>query len=147
MSNVSSLNPANKRGSWFNSLTPSSPNSSPANYPLMESKWRGENNKMNELILCNALPPKLLSGEIRVSRMIAQGMFIYKYCILLNMSRSIQTSSSIGKKIHNIRSSIRPKRIADVVGLRILADEDWKENRAELEKISKDTLNRLEKSY
>jgi hypothetical protein len=73
-------------------------------------------------------------------------MFIYKYCILLNMSRSIQTSSSIAKK-SPIGSAFGPKRIADVVGLRILADEDWKENRAELEKISKDTLNRLERSY
>lgn len=63
------------------------------------------------------------------------------------MSRSIQTSSSIRRKSHNIGSEIKPKRIADVVGLRILADEDWKENRAELKKINKDTLNRLEKSY
>ncbi|MCJ7616123.1 MAG: hypothetical protein MUO43_06255, partial [Desulfobacterales bacterium] len=62
-------------------------------------------------------------------------------------SRSIQTSSSIGRKSPIIRSTIRPKRIADVVGLRILADEDWKETRAELGKISKDTLNRLEKAY
>ncbi|MBU4075950.1 MAG: hypothetical protein KKI06_04490 [Euryarchaeota archaeon] len=63
------------------------------------------------------------------------------------MSRSVQTSSSVRKKSHHIKSDIRPKRIADVVGLRILADEDWKETRAELGKISKDTLNRLEKSY
>jgi len=63
------------------------------------------------------------------------------------MSKSIQTSSSIRRKNPLLRSSIRPKRIADVVGLRILADEDWTENRAELEKISKATLNRLEKSY
>jgi len=63
------------------------------------------------------------------------------------MSRSIQTSSSIGRKSPIIRSAIRPKRIADVVGLRILADAEWKETRAELGKISKDTLNRFEKSY
>ena len=62
------------------------------------------------------------------------------------MSRSIQTGSSIGRK-SPIRSTVRPKRIADVVGLRILADEDWKESRAELEKINKNTLNRLEKAY
>ncbi len=74
-------------------------------------------------------------------------MFIYKYGILLNMSRSVQTGSSIKRLSHYIRRAIRPKRIADVVGLRILADEDWKETRAELKKISKDTLNRLEKSY
>jgi len=67
-------------------------------------------------------------------------MFIYKYGILINMSRSVQTSSLIRKKSPNIRSVIRPKRIADVVGLRILADEDWKETKAELGKISKDTL-------
>jgi hypothetical protein len=35
----------------------------------------------------------------------------------------------------------------DVVGLRILADKDWEETRAELRKISRDTLSRLEKSY
>ena len=63
------------------------------------------------------------------------------------MSRSIQTGSSIRIKSNKIGSAIRPKRIADVVGLRILADEDWKENRAELKKINKDTLNQLEKSY
>jgi len=74
-------------------------------------------------------------------------MFIYKYGILSNMSRSVQTGSSIRRKSHHISSAIRPKRIADVVGLRILADEDWQENRAELKKISKDTLSRLEKSY
>jgi len=33
------------------------------------------------------------------------------------------------------------------VGLRILADEDWKETMAELKKINRDTLDRLEKSY
>jgi hypothetical protein len=59
------------------------------------------------------------------------------------MSGSTQTSSSIGRRSPIIRSKIRPKRIADVVGLRILADEDWKEGRVELEKISKSTLNRL----
>jgi tRNA(fMet)-specific endonuclease VapC len=74
-------------------------------------------------------------------------MFIYKYGILLNMSRSVQTSSSIRRLSGYIRRAIRPKRIVDVVGLRILADEDWKETRAELKKISKDTLSRLEKSY
>jgi hypothetical protein len=74
-------------------------------------------------------------------------MFIYKYGILINMSRSVQTSLLVRKKTPHIRSAIRPKRIADVVGLRILADEDWKETRAELEKISKDTLTRLEKAY
>jgi hypothetical protein len=74
-------------------------------------------------------------------------MFIYKYGILLNMSRSVQTSSSAKKESHYIRRAIRPKRIADVVGLRILADEDWRETKAELGKISKDTLSRLEKSY
>jgi hypothetical protein len=74
-------------------------------------------------------------------------MFIYKYGILINMSGSVQTSPLVRKKSHHIRSAIRPKRIADVVGLRILADEDWKETRAELGKISKDTLTRLEKSY
>ncbi len=63
------------------------------------------------------------------------------------MSRRIQTGSSIRRKSHHIGSEIRPKRIADVVGLRILADEDWKETGEELKKISKDTLNRLEKSY
>ena len=63
------------------------------------------------------------------------------------MPRSIQTGSSISRKNRNIRSAIKPKRIADVVGLRILADEDWKETRAELKKINKDTLDRLEKSY
>jgi len=63
------------------------------------------------------------------------------------MSRSIQTGSSIRRKSHHIGSAIIPKRIADVVGLRILADEDWKETGAELKKISKDTLHRLEKSY
>ncbi len=42
--------------------------------------------------------------------------------------------------------AIRPKRIADVVGLHILA-EDWKETEAELKKINKDTLGRFEKSY
>ncbi|MFZ3170180.1 MAG: hypothetical protein WA130_21420 [Candidatus Methanoperedens sp.] len=63
------------------------------------------------------------------------------------MSRSVQTSSLVRKKSHNIRSAIRPKRIADVVGLQILADEDWKETRVELGKISKDTLIRLEKAY
>lgn len=63
------------------------------------------------------------------------------------MSRSIQTGSSIRKKRHHIGSAIRPKRIADIVGLRILADEDWKETGAELKKINKDTLIRLEKSY
>ena len=63
------------------------------------------------------------------------------------MSRSVQTSSMVRKKRPHIRSAIRPKRIADVVGLRILADEDWKETMAELGKISKDTLTRLEKSY
>jgi len=78
---------------------------------------------------------------------VTQGMFIYKYSILSNMSRSIQTGSSIRRKSHQIGSAIRPKRIADVVGLRILADEDWKETRAELKKINKDTLDRLEKSY
>ena len=74
-------------------------------------------------------------------------MFIYKYSILINMSRSVQTSSSVKRKSPNVRSIIRPKRIADVVGLRILADEDWKETRAELKKISKDSLSRLEKAY
>jgi hypothetical protein len=63
------------------------------------------------------------------------------------MSRSIQTSSSIGRKSTNIKGAIRPKRIADIVGLRILADDDWKETRVELGKISKDTLTRLEKAY
>ncbi len=63
------------------------------------------------------------------------------------MSRSIQTGSSISRKSHHIRSTIKPKRIADVVGLRILADENWNETRAELKKINKDTLDRLEKSY
>ena len=76
-----------------------------------------------------------------------QGMFIYKNGLLSNMSRSIQTGSSISRKSHHIRSAIKPKRIADVVGLRILGDEDWKETRAELKKINKDTLDRLEKSY
>ena len=61
------------------------------------------------------------------------------------MPRSIQTGSSISRKSHHIRSAT--KRIADVVGLRILADEDWKETRAELKKINRDTLGRLEKSY
>ncbi len=63
------------------------------------------------------------------------------------MSRSVQTGSSVRKESHHTRSAIKPKRIADVVGLRILADEDWKETREELKKISKDTLNRLEKTY
>ncbi|HEX7575128.1 MAG TPA: hypothetical protein VF360_02025 [Candidatus Methanoperedens sp.] len=63
------------------------------------------------------------------------------------MSRSVQTSPLVRKKTPHIRSAIRPKRIADVVGLRILAGEDWKETREELEKISKDTLTRLEKVY
>jgi len=63
------------------------------------------------------------------------------------MSRSIQTGLSIRRKSHHIGSDIRPRRIADVVGLRILVDEDWKETRAELKKINKDTLARLEKSY
>jgi len=76
-----------------------------------------------------------------------QGMFIYKYGLLSNMPRSIQTGSSISRKSRHIRSATKPKRIADVVGLRILADEDWKETRAELKKINKDTLDRLEKSY
>jgi ppGpp synthetase/RelA/SpoT-type nucleotidyltranferase len=58
-----------------------------------------------------------------------------------------KTGSSIRRKSHHIGSAIRPKRIADVVGLRILADEDWKETGAELKKIIKDTLKRLEKSY
>jgi ppGpp synthetase/RelA/SpoT-type nucleotidyltranferase len=58
-----------------------------------------------------------------------------------------KTGSSIRRKSHHIGSAIRPKRIADVVGLRILADEDWKEPGVELKKISKDTLKRLEKSY
>ncbi len=74
-------------------------------------------------------------------------MFIYKYDILINMTRSVQTGSSIRRKSHHIGSATRPKRIADVVGLRILADEDWKETGTELKKISKDTLKRLEKSY
>ena len=74
-------------------------------------------------------------------------MFIYKYGLLSNMSRSIQTGSSISRKSHHIRGAIKPKRIADVIGLRILADEDWKETRAELKKINTDTLDRLEKSY
>ena len=56
------------------------------------------------------------------------------------MSRSVQTSSLVRKKSHHIRSAIRPKRIADVVGMRILKDEDWRETRAEIGKISKDTL-------
>ena len=73
-------------------------------------------------------------------------MFIYKYGILINMSRSVQTSSSVKRKSPNVRSIIRPKHIADVVGLRILADEDWEEARAELKKISKDSLSRLEKA-
>ena len=56
-----------------------------------------------------------------------------------------KTGSSIRRKSHHIGSDIRPK--PDVVGLRILADEDWKETGVELKKISKDTLTRLEKSY
>jgi len=80
-------------------------------------------------------------------RVFPQGMFIYIYGLLSNMPRSLQTGSSISRKSRHIRSAIKPKRIADVVGLRILADEDWKEIRAELKKINKDTLDRLEKSY
>lgn len=63
------------------------------------------------------------------------------------MSRSIQTGSSISRKSHHIGSAIKSKRIADVVGLRILADEDYKETWTELKKINKDTLDRLEKAY
>jgi len=62
------------------------------------------------------------------------------------MSRS-QTGISVSRKSHHIRSAIKSKRIADVVGLRILVDEDWKETWEELKKINKDTLDRLEKSY
>jgi len=61
------------------------------------------------------------------------------------MPRSIQTGSSIGRRLsHYIRHAFRPRRIADVVGLRILADTDWEETRAELRKVSRDTLSRLE---
>ncbi|HWQ95988.1 MAG TPA: hypothetical protein VN368_01320 [Candidatus Methylomirabilis sp.] len=60
---------------------------------------------------------------------------------------SVRTSSSVRKESHNIRSGIKPKRIADVVGLRILADDDWEETREELKKISKDSLSRLEQAY
>ncbi len=63
------------------------------------------------------------------------------------MSGSAQTSSSTRRSSHYIRHAIRPKRIADVVGLQILAEEDWKETRADLKKINKDTLSRLEKTY
>ncbi len=63
------------------------------------------------------------------------------------MPRSVNTGSSVRKKSHHIRRAIRPRRIADVVGLGILTDEDWKETREELKKINKDTLARLEKSY
>ena len=63
------------------------------------------------------------------------------------MSRSIQTGSAIKRKRHHTGSATRPRRIEDIVGLRILADEDWKETGAELKKIGKDTLSRLEKSY
>ncbi len=63
------------------------------------------------------------------------------------MSRSVQTISSVRKEGNYIRRAVRPECIADVVGLRILADEDWKETRVELGKISKDSLHRLEKSY
>ncbi len=80
-------------------------------------------------------------------RVFTQGMFIYIYGLLSNMPRSLQTGSSISRKSRQIRSTSKPKRIADVVGLRILADEDWKETRAELKKINRDTLDRLEKSY
>jgi len=102
-----------------------------------------------KILLLFALLPKLMSGEIRVNvgQLFHTGKFIYKYGLLINMSRSIQTSSSVRKESHNFRHAIRPKRIADVVGLRILADEDGKETRAELNKINKDTLDRLEKSY
>lgn len=63
------------------------------------------------------------------------------------MTKSIQIGSSIGRLSHYISRTLRHKRIEDVVGLRILADEDWIRTRAELKKISKDTLSRLEKSY
>ncbi len=63
------------------------------------------------------------------------------------MARSIQISSPIRRFGRYIRHAFRPKRISDVVGLRILADKDWEETRNELKKISKDTLNRLEQSY
>lgn len=63
------------------------------------------------------------------------------------MSRSVQFSSSIGRLGYYIRRTLRHKRLEDVVGLRILADEDWDKTRAELKKISKDTLRRLEQSY
>ncbi len=56
------------------------------------------------------------------------------------MSRSIQLGSSIGRLGSYIRRTIKRKRIEDVVGLRILADEDWERTRAELKKISKNTL-------
>lgn len=59
----------------------------------------------------------------------------------------LKTGSSIRRKNHHTGSTIRPKRIEDVVGLRILSNEDWKETGVELKKISTDTLNRLEKSY
>ncbi len=80
-------------------------------------------------------------------RVFIPGMFIYKYRQLSSMPRSIQTGSSVRRKSRHISNAIQPKRIADVVGLRILADEDWKETRAELKKINRDTLDRLEKSY
>ncbi len=63
------------------------------------------------------------------------------------MARSVQIGSSIGRLGYFIRRTFTHKRIEDVVGLQILAGEDWEETRAELKKISKDTLNRLEKSY
>ncbi|VVB91934.1 Uncharacterised protein [uncultured archaeon] len=63
------------------------------------------------------------------------------------MSRSIQLGSSIGRLGYYIRRTFRHKRIEDVVGMRILADEDWKRTRAELKKVSKDTLSRLEHPY
>ncbi len=56
------------------------------------------------------------------------------------MSKSIQLGSSIGRLDSYIRRTIQRKRIEDVVGLRILADEDWDRTKAELKKMSKNTL-------
>lgn len=60
------------------------------------------------------------------------------------MIKGIQIGLSIGRLSRYIRCILRRKRIEDVVGLRILADEDWVRTRAELKKISKDTLSKLE---